>query len=122
MREFQNKKRYKKIFSSKISIVILVVLVGFFGRATYDVYKKERESASYVAVAETQLKKMTDRQETLNAEISRLQTQEGIEEEIRTKYNVSKPGENVLVIVDKDKPATTTPVEKTWWQNFLEWF
>ncbi len=123
MKQFQKKSLYKRIVTSKIIVAILFILVLFFGHATWDVYLKERESAGYVVNANSQLSKMIDRKELLASEIARLETKEGIEEEIRSKYNVSKPGENVLIIVDKDKPTTTPKQEDTsWWGRFKAWF
>ena len=123
MREFQEKKRVKNLLYSRVTIVILFILILFFAHATWGVYKKERESAANVVRAQNELKRITDREALLNSEIARLNTEDGIEEEIRTKYGVAKPGEQVLIITETEKP-TTTPIieEKSWWQNFLGWF
>jgi cell division protein FtsB len=123
MREFQEKRRFRKILYSKGTVAVLAILVIFFSRATWKLYTKERESAANAEQAHNSLKRMEDRKKVLSDEISRLKTDEGIEEEIRSKYGVSKPGEQVLIIVD-DKEATTstsTP-DKTLWQKIKDWF
>jgi cell division protein FtsB len=123
MREFQEKKRFRRFLYSKGMVALLLIMAIFFGRATWNLYKKAHESAANASQAQNALKRLEDRQKVLNEEISRLKTDEGIEAEIRSKYGVSKPGEQVLIIVD-DQKATTTEVreEEGWWQKFKEAF
>ena len=123
MREFQEKKRVKHILYSRTSVVILFFLILFFANAAWKVYEKERESAANAVRAQNELQRLKDREQVLTREIARLSTDQGIEEEIRSKYSVSKKGEQLLVIIDKEK-ATTTPEEapQGWWQRFLSWF
>ncbi|MBX4198610.1 septum formation initiator family protein [Candidatus Parcubacteria bacterium] len=119
MREFQEKKRFKRILYSKGTIFVLVIAIVFFSRATWGVYKKEQESAANALQAENSLKRLEDRQKVLNDELTKLQTEEGVEEEIRSKYGVSKPGERVLIIVDDQKATTSLEVpKKGLWQKF----
>jgi cell division protein FtsB len=118
MREFQEKKRFRKFLYSKTMACILIVLILFFTRATWGVYKKQRETAANAMQAQNALQRLEDRQALLDREITKLKTDEGVEEEIRSKYGVSKPGEQVLIIVDTEK-ATSTQEElrQTWWDK-----
>ena len=123
MLEFQAKKRFRKVLFSKGVIIAIVILGAFMARATWNVYKKERASSANAFEAEKELNKLHDRQLLLNFEISRLSTDQGIEEEIRSKYSVIKPGENMLVIVDKDATSTTViQPRETWWNKFQNLF
>ncbi|MBA3550684.1 septum formation initiator family protein [Patescibacteria group bacterium] len=123
MREFQEKKKFKKILYSKGMVITLLILIIFFARATYGVYQKQEESSANTFRAAGELKRLVDRQTLLDSELARLSTDEGIEEEIRAKYGVSKPGEEVLIIVDPDK-ATTTEIleEESLWGKFKNLF
>lgn len=123
MREFQEKHKYKKILYSKGMIIVLVILIVFFARATWGVYKKEKESSANAYRATQELKRLSDREALLTSEIARLSTDEGIEEEIRAKYGVSKPGEEILIIVDPNI-ATTTEVQDnpSLWERFKKLF
>jgi len=123
MREFQEKNRYKRILYSRIGIVLVLILIVIFAKATFGVYKKEKESAANTLQAQEELKKLEDRQEVLTKEIDRLQTDAGIEEEIRSKYSVSKPDENLLIIVDEEKEKQMPIQEKQgWWNKFKKIF
>jgi cell division protein FtsB len=119
MREFQHKKRLRRILYSKAAIIVLTFFLLVLANATWGVYKKQEASAANTVQAKNSLKKLKDRESVLTAELSRLDTEEGVEEEIRAKYGVSKPGEELLVIVD-DKNASTTEKqpEQSWWNKF----
>ncbi len=123
MREFQDKKRLRKLLYSKLSVWALLIMILFFAHATWKVYQKSRASAAYTAQAEISLKKLKDRQNVLTSELSRLDTEEGVEEEIRAKYGVSKPGEEMVIIVDA-RAATSTKMqpEAGWWNKFKKLF
>jgi cell division protein FtsB len=119
MREFQEKKSWKRFLYSRMTAVLLLVAIVVLARAVWGLYQKERESAANALTANTELQKLEDRRSMLESELSKLETDEGIEEEIRQKYSVSKPGENVVIIVDKN--ATSAPVqapEEGWWTKF----
>jgi cell division protein FtsB len=120
MREFQEKGKYKRILYSKIVVIILAVLILFFAKATYGVYKKQLESKANALQAISELQKLQDREKLLNSELTRLSTHEGVEEEIRAKYGVSKPGEEMIIIVDNSKPTTTSTIEKKGFWNSIK--
>lgn len=116
MHEYQARHRIKRILYSKISVVALAITAIILGRSVLDVYFKERDSAQKISSAQAALEKLNDRSETLNTEIQSLKTTDGLESEIRASYNVAKPGEKILVIVEDEKPTTTVQKkEKGFW-------
>ena len=54
----------------------------------------------------------------LDSEIKRLQSESGAEEEIRKNFNVGKPGEKILMIVDKEAKDDAMKQQKKM-DNFL---
>jgi cell division protein FtsB len=124
MREFQAKNKIRNILYSRWMVVVLFILTLFLGRATWSVYVKEQESRANAALAHKELERLVERQNVLNAEIQRLSTDEGIEEEIRSKFSVSKEGEHFFVIVDEDKATTTDDANKKdgWFNSVKEIF
>lgn len=99
MIDFQQRRQFKKIFYSKVSFLILIFLVFFMGKATYGIYKKSMISASNYAAVEKSYQNLRNRKDMLESEIDRLQTEKGVEEEIRSRFSVAKPGETVVTIV-----------------------
>lgn len=71
---------------------------------------------------EDEIKDMNLKKNNLEANIERLKTSVGQEEELRKKFQIKKPGEEVLVIVDQAPTAGSQPaagqtksfLEKTW--------
>ncbi len=112
MREYQAHKRFKKRIFSKLSIVLLAVILFFLARSTYNLYEKNIESGKNLARVNSSLAEAETRYKSLDEENQRLQTTEGQEEEIRHKFQVSKEGEKVIVVINDQNPtenATTTP-------------
>lgn len=122
MREYQQKKRFKRRIFSKISIVLLAVILFFLARATYNVYKKDNESSANLARANASLSDTEARYAALTKEDARLKTEEGIEEEIRHKFQVSKEGEKVIVVVDDQGNATTTSGSQSFFDKIKQAF
>lgn len=67
--------------------------------------------------AEHQLQDLRTREEKLENDIARLQTDRGLEELLRDQYEVAKSGEKLLIIVE---PETGAPVRAT--SSVLQWF
>ncbi len=104
MKEFQAKNVAKKRLYSKTTIVILFCLFLLTARGLFYVYQKERLTRNEVARVQKQKEELQKRYEIIKENSERLKTDEGIESEIRTKFDVVKEGEEVIVVVDKDTP------------------
>jgi len=63
---------------------------------------------------------LKSREDSLNSDISKMQTKEGIEEIIRDKYQVVKKGEKMVVIVD-NKDVNNTTSSQTNSHGFWNW-
>lgn len=122
MLDFQQKWRFKTVMYSKGMRIFLVVVALYSLFSAYMVYEKKRQSDKDVHEAELRLLALSAKETTLLQEIDHLQTDEGLEAEIRSKYSVAKEKEQVVVLVE-DEPTTTTEVtqkESMW--NRLERF
>jgi cell division protein FtsB len=123
MREFQVKKKVRRVVFSKWIVALMVLVFLFLAKATWNLYQKNIESAANVVNANRELARLEDRQQTLQTEIERLSTDEGVEQEIRTKYSVSKPGEQLIVIVDEEASSTPEIAQpESWWDKFKNLF
>jgi len=125
MIDFQQKKKARKILYSKLSIFILLILVILLGRSTYHIYERKQLSDNDYASVKKSYDNLNAREVMLNSEIARLNTQSGIEEEIRSKFNVSKPGERVITVVNgssSDEGKDRTIKNIGIWSRFTSWF
>lgn len=123
MLEFQEKRKVKKFIYSKLTLVILVIVIFFVLRGVWSVYQKEQYTRDNLNKTAQDLQGLKDREQMLSTEIDRLKTQSGTEAEIRDKYGLVKPGEEVIVIVDKNTDASNTDATSgdSFWQKMLDW-
>jgi cell division protein FtsB len=124
MIDFQQRRSFRKFFYSKITLFFLVIFIFFMAKQVYEIYLKNKISRESLSIATKNYEALKTREKMLSLEIERLKTEAGIEEEIRNKYNVARPGEEVVVIVDKEKESSSTKENKTegFWQKFLNFF
>ncbi|HEX9830372.1 MAG TPA: septum formation initiator family protein [Thermodesulfobacteriota bacterium] len=116
MRDFRHRRRAKKFLNSPRFVLILVVLVIIIGQGAWGVYKKERESEMNLEDVRGELERTREREEELSQQIEYLHTDKGIEGEIREKFSVVKPGEEVVIIIEDRKAESETDSK----QSFLE--
>jgi cell division protein FtsB len=118
MRELQQKQRMKRRLYSTPALVLLAFITFLFVRGTYVVLEKKSESARSVELLEAKAVALRQKQVELTDNIESLKTAEGIEKEVKEKYNVAKEGERVVILVDREATTTdNTAVSKPWWQK-----
>jgi cell division protein FtsB len=103
MFNYQQKKQIRKVIYSKITLLILFILIIILSKAYYGIYKKQIISNQNLKIVKEEFDSLKSRKDVLEFEINKLNTEEGLEREIRSKFNVSKPGEVVVNIVDENK-------------------
>ena len=123
-RMFELRKRSvrERILGSKITLCILLVAVIIFARSVFNVYAKYEEAAGNARRSGASLSTLQTQEQSLSASVSALGTSAGVEDEIRRKFQVTKDGENLIVIVDPDNgAATSTPaaVGEGWWAGMV---
>jgi cell division protein FtsB len=124
MFDFQQKRKIRKVIYSKMFFVVLLILIAILAKATYEIYKKESLSSESLNETQKELGDLKSRQSMLNSEISKLNTDSGIEEEIRSKFDVAKPGETVVVVVGANTSSSENDTSSNagFWQTILNLF
>jgi cell division protein FtsB len=125
MLEFQEKRKIKKMIYSRLSVVLLLLVLLFVLKGVWGVYEKERLTRENLSRVQTELERLRERELYLSTGIERLKTPKGTEEEIRRKYGLVKPGEQVIVIVDEFNQSRQDRLiypEKSLWDKIMEFF
>ncbi len=123
MREFEQKKKLRKVLYSRTIIFFLFLIVLFLARATWKVYKKEQITRHNLNQVADEYKRLEERELAIKSSVDYLQTDKGVESEIRSKFRAVKPGEQVAIIInDEVKKPVPPPIEKTFWQKVLDFF
>lgn len=107
------------LYSWPVLIILFLVIVSL-SRSVWEVYQSERVAREKKLEAEVERDKALSRKNELTAEVNRLMTDRGLEEEIRKKFSVAKPDEHVIVVVDP--PKATTTASTTWWNSVRKRF
>jgi len=110
MLDFQQKWKAKTlVYSRGVQIFLLIIAVyGIF--SVYRVYEKKKESDRELVKMEQQLIALSSKDTALTKQIDMLQTDQGLEAEIRAKYTVALENEKVVILVEDNvsEVATTT--------------
>lgn len=109
MREYQEKKKIRKVIYSKWVFFLLGLVLVFLVFSVVKVYLGGRGASAKREEINKNLEAAEKRKSELEAEIARLESASGAEEEIRKRFNVARPGEKVLVILDK--PAENVKID-----------
>ena len=124
MREFQEKRKFKKIIYSGWLQIFLGVVLSALVFSTVKVYKKSQISAKRSGEIKEEMAKLEKRNAELAAEAARLESESGREGEIRKRFDVAKPGEKILVIIDKnseDVKINGEDVKAVFFHNIWRW-
>lgn len=123
MLEFQEKKQIRRLMYSKVTLVILLIILIFSLNSVWNVYKKYQITKINLDKTASTFAGLQDRKNVLLQEIDRLHSTDGQEEEIREKYGLVKPNEEVIIIVpSKEKTESLLNSKpKNFWQKIKAW-
>ena len=124
MRDFQKRKKIRKILYSPIILLLLAIILVLLLRGVWSVYTKAYVSSKNLEQEHYEFDKLNERQAHLAASLEYLKTDQGIEGEIRNKFRVVKDGEFVAVIIDEnasttESKATTTLERRGFWYRLF---
>jgi cell division protein FtsB len=86
----------------------------------WGIYNKNKQSNIRATQAKADLEKLTERKESLETNLANIKSTNGIEAELRDKFDVGKDGERLLVIIDKEIITQETQADVSWWGNLWQ--
>ncbi|OIO30756.1 hypothetical protein AUJ77_01875 [Candidatus Nomurabacteria bacterium CG1_02_43_90] len=122
---FQERKKIRKIVYSKITIFVLTGVLFVVSVGAWRVHKKALVAMTERDISARALADSESRMKELQISLARLNSNQGIEEEVREKYTVALPGEEVVVVVDENAKKSENgevPASNGWWQKILSFF
>ncbi|MCI0619916.1 hypothetical protein L0Y40_02690 [Candidatus Wolfebacteria bacterium] len=102
---FKRRQRIKQVLFSRVAIVLLAALVFLLARGVWGIYEKERDTEYKLEQSQQEAAALGERERFLRDDISRLETVEGVEGEIRENFGLGKAGEGVIIVVPGDNSA-----------------
>ncbi len=121
MLEFRKKKKIRKVIYSPIILIVLCLTLFLLVKGVWSVYQKQKLSLQNLEKERKELEKLVSREKTLATSINYLKTDQGVENEIRSKFRAVKENEKVVVIID-DQASTTIaepPAKKGFWYELF---
>lgn len=102
-----------------VLIGVLILAAFWLASLIWGLSGKARVAITQARDAEWRYSELAVRRVALQANIAALATPRGRDAAIRTAFGVSRPGEEVIVVVPP-QDATSTP-DQSWWERFLDW-
>jgi cell division protein FtsB len=116
-------RAWKRLFARTVfwvGMAIALVLLFFLGSNTWGMYAKNQEAAKAHYDEANQLSELQTRQKALSVDIDALNTERGVEAQVRETYPLAKSGEEVIVLTNSPQNATDTDEKSSW--NPWQWF
>lgn len=124
MVKFQERKKIRKILYSKTAIGGLALLTALVARGAWQMHEKAAIARAERAEAERSFAELTERDAGLEASLADLKSAQGLEAEVRRKFTVARPGEEVVVVVDENtkKGKNSEVSNKDFWARIVKFF
>lgn len=125
MKHSYKQEKKQALIVSGLALFLLLLLSGVFAKATFGVFLKERTARAQRERVEDKIAVLEERKIALKKDLRKLETERGVEEEIREKFRVIKDGEQLVILVDEDNEASAVkalPQRKSWFSRLFDWF
>lgn len=123
MREFEQKKKIRRILYSRTVIFILFLIFVFMAQATFRVYKKAKISKNNLNQVADEYDRLGAREQKIRDSVDYLQTDKGVEAEIRSKFRATKEGEQVAIIINDEVKKEVPPApRRSLWKKLVDFF
>lgn len=93
---------FSKVIHSRITTVVLILVIILLGRSVYERYMIEQEISQRRAEAEHIQQQLKERKDTLENKVQYLSNERGIESEMRRHFDMAREGEQVVIILDDE--------------------
>ena len=128
MKGFQGRHKFQGWYYSKPVLLVLLIVLIFLARGVWGVYQKSLLSQEAAGEIRTEVEALAEMRDNLASAVARLETDSGLEAEIKRQLPVVKEGEGVIALVGEynnqvlDKNISETETSQKWWQLVLSWF
>lgn len=123
MREYQQKHMFRTLVYSRVTLVILFLLIVLLLRSIVELNTKRMDVAKLRDDSTYERIELQKKVTTAQTQTDLINTKRGLEAYIRTTYPVVKKGEGVIVIYDDNKvPVSTVRKNMTMWEHVTIWW
>ncbi len=122
MLQFYQKRSWRGVAYSPVTVVLLGLVTIVLGYAVYDRYAIATEMEDRHLAEEAAVAKLREQKAALEKRVEYLSNERGIEAEMRRNFDIALPGEQVVIIMDEPtSTSTVTPLpsvseNRPWYQ------
>jgi|GEM_PF-1422806 len=113
MREFEKKRKVKKLIYGKITLILLLVIFIFVFHGTFKIFQKQQLVKENLKSTEHDLSYSNERKINLENKLDRIDSPVGKEELLRENYSLSKEGEKAFYVLDSEEEVEIEAKEKS---------
>jgi len=114
----KEQSKWKKIAFFCVLFLVLIFLL----KSVRNVYQKKKAADEALIQMQKEITELEARKNSLDKSLSRMETEDGVEFEIRKKLNVAEAGEKVAIIVESTDVNNSTQTDISFWQKFKNFF
>ncbi len=100
----------RKILSSKLLLIISLVILIFFSTNLVKAIINRRDLAKDIKALQGEIDSLETKNQELAGLIEYFQSLDFVEREARTKLNLKKPGEKIIIITNKETATSNANV------------
>lgn len=120
MQELKSRERMRRRMYSIPAIIFLAIFSVILAKGATKMILRDKESLQKVELLKGEVQASALRKEFLEKSIARLDTPEGVDQEIRAKFGVVLGDERVALIVEERQKASSTEGDKgAWYKKFI---
>lgn len=111
MLQFYQKRSLRGWLHSTPFLILLGLIIVFMISVVYQRYTIASEMSVRQSEAEKELQDLEARRAELETKVEYLSNERGIEAEMRRNFDVARPGEQVVIILDEEEKNNVKPLD-----------
>jgi hypothetical protein len=108
-RRFRRGREILRFAGAAAALVALFLLTILAGRAAWGMYGKFVEASERHGMAQVALGEAQQKEERIATAVAALESERGVEAEIRSRFGLARPGEGEIKIVRSAEDEAVTP-------------
>lgn len=123
MKEYQQRHMIRTLVYSRVTMVVLFLLIVLLARSVVELNNKRITTARLQAESAADRKELEEKVRKAEVKSTSIKTERGMEAYIRSTYPVVQEGEGVIVVYDTSvSPVTPVREDMTFWESLLIWW
>jgi hypothetical protein len=117
----KRKKQKKEPLQMKIVLILVLIIALFLANASFNMYKRSSDTKEYLSAIEKEYVSLDSQYKAVVKDLEYIQSETGLEREIRSKFDLAREGEVSIVIIEEELPEIQEPKKRNLWEKIVNW-